>query len=436
MDTQLSEKNFNSKEYKRSRKAYCIECAFEYFVSLLVVDAFLAKVLTSIGVEDSLIGVISSLIALSQLFQLFSVFVVQKISNTKRFVVLFHSIGQLLFMVLYFVPFFPFAKEYNTVIAIFCILAAYFGNYFVTNIVYNWGNSYVEPHHRARYGATKEMISLLSGMIMTFVLGQVMDYFEALDNLEGGFIFAAISILIFCVADFVCLMLIKNDIKSRQEVKKAEPLRKVMKKLGSNKGFWNILILQVLWNVAMYTTVGFLGTYRINEHELAFTVGQVAIINIVGNLGRFAFSRPFGLYADKHSYAKAVRLALIIAAASFAAGIFTTPATRYLIIVHTFLYCTCFAGMSVNLLNIAYSYVPKEYFVHVSAFKNSLGGVCGFLASLGAGALLKHIQANGNTFLGIHVYGQQVLALISFILVVIAICFTKFVIEKEKVMIQ
>ena len=102
MDTQLLEKDFQSKEYKRSRKAYCIECAFEYFVSWLVVDAFLAKVLTAIGVEDSLIGVISSLIALSQLFQLFSVFVVQKISNTKRFVVLFHSIGQLLFMVLYF----------------------------------------------------------------------------------------------------------------------------------------------------------------------------------------------------------------------------------------------------------------------------------------------------------------------------------------------
>jgi MFS family permease len=271
---------------------------------------------------------------------------------------------------------------------------------------------------------------------MTFVLGQVMDYFEALDNLEGGFIFAAISILIFCVADFVCLMLIKNDIKSRQEVKKAEPLRKVMKKLGSNKGFWNILILQVLWNVAMYTTVGFLGTYRINEHELGFTVGQVAIINIVGNLGRFAFSRPFGLYADKHSYAKALRLALIIAAASFAAGVFTTPATRYLIIAHTFLYCTCFAGMSVNMLNICYSYVPKEYFVQASAIKNCVGGICGFVVSILAGMLLEHIQSNGNTFLGIPVYGQQVLSLISFVLLIGAVLFTKFVMEKEKSMIQ
>ena len=141
MEPQLLDRNFNSKEYKRSRRAYCTECAVEYFVSLFVIEAYLAKVLQYIGVNDSLIGIISSLISLSQLFQLFTIFVVQKISNTKRFAVTFHMLGQLMFMSLYFVPFMPFANEYRTVIAVFCILAAYFGNYFVTNIIYNWGNN-------------------------------------------------------------------------------------------------------------------------------------------------------------------------------------------------------------------------------------------------------------------------------------------------------
>ena len=96
----LQTRDFGSKVYKRSRKAYAMECTFEYFVSLLVTEAFLAKVLTSIGVSDGMIQIISTLIALSQLFQFFSIFVVQKITNTKRFVVLFHTIGQLLFMAL------------------------------------------------------------------------------------------------------------------------------------------------------------------------------------------------------------------------------------------------------------------------------------------------------------------------------------------------
>ena len=436
MDTKLIEKDFQSKEYKRSRVSYMMECTFEYFVSIFVIEAYLAKVLQYIGVNDSLIGIISSLISLSQLFQLFSIFVVQRISNTKRFVVPFHMIGQLLFMSLYFVPFMPFAKEYRTVIAIACILLAYFGNYFVTNIIYNWGNSYVEPHHRARFGATKESISLVTGVVVTLVVGQVMDAFDANRNPEGGFIFAAISILIFCISDFVCLLLIKNDIKPRRTMEKTEPVRMVMKRLAGNRGFWNIIILTILWNMAIYTTIGFLGTYRINENELGFTVGQVAIISIVGSLGRALFSRPFGKYADKYSYAKALRLALIIAAASFAVNVFTTPSTRFLIIVHTFLYCVCWAGIGVNMLNIVYSYIPKEYFVQASAIKNCVGGVCGFVISIFAGMLLERIQSNGNEIFGIHVYGQQVLSLISFALLVVAILFTKFVMEKEKSMIQ
>ena len=40
---------YNTHEYKQSRKAYIAQCAFEYFIMLLVADAFLANLLTSGG---------------------------------------------------------------------------------------------------------------------------------------------------------------------------------------------------------------------------------------------------------------------------------------------------------------------------------------------------------------------------------------------------
>ena len=55
---------YESKEYKRSRSAYLWECAFEYFTAILVTDAFLAKLLLEIGLDDSMIGIISSLVYL------------------------------------------------------------------------------------------------------------------------------------------------------------------------------------------------------------------------------------------------------------------------------------------------------------------------------------------------------------------------------------
>ena len=426
--------DYGNKVYKRSRKAYAMECTFEYFVSLLVTDAFLAKVLLSIGMTPGAIQPVATLIALSQLFQLFSIFVVQKISNVKRFVVPIHTVGQLLFMVLYFVPFMPFAREYKPVIAISCILIAYFGNYLVTNIIYNWGNSYVSPSWRGLFGAKKESLSLLSGIVPTLVIAYAMDAFEKNDNLEGGFLFAAIGILIFCICDFICLMLIKNDIKPREAVKKSEPIGIVIKKLSKIRGFWYILILTVLWNVGIYTTLGALGTYKVDE--LGFDMWSITWITIGGCVLRALISRPFGRFADKHSRSKALILAMLMAAVSFAVNVFTTPDSRSLIIVHTLLYHACFAGIGVNMLNIVYSFVPGEYFVEVSAIKNCVGGVCGFLASMVAGRFVDYVIGKGNQLFGMEIYAQQILSLVSVIVIVIAILFTKLVLEKQKEMLQ
>jgi hypothetical protein len=197
----MTQPNYNDPEYRRSRRAYIMECTFEYFVSLLVTDAFLVKLLSSIGLSDSLIGIIASFVSVAFLFQLFSVFVVQRITNTKRFVILFHSVSQLFFMGLYLIPFMPFAFPYKRILVIAFILFAYFGNYFVTSILFRWGNSFVDPVNRAYFSAGKEMISLLAGMAVTLILGYVMDAFEENGSLEGGFLFAAVGILIFGLSD-------------------------------------------------------------------------------------------------------------------------------------------------------------------------------------------------------------------------------------------
>ena len=427
---------FRQPDYKRSRWAYTFECAFEYFVSLLVTGVFLAKLLKDVGMDDALIGIISSFISLSFLFQLFSVFVGQRIGNTKRFVTLFHTLSQVFFMCLYLIPFLPFEYKFKEIIAIVCILAAYFGNYFVTSMIYQWGNSHVYPHHRAQFSATKEMISLALGIVVTLVVGYVMDAFEADGNLRGGFIFAAVSIFIFSVCDFVCLMLIKNRIKTPEERAERAPLKEVFKNVLGNRNYFTVIVLQILWSVSIYTTTGFLGTYAINKSELAFSVGAVQVIALVGNAGRFFVSRPFGKFSDKYSYAKGIELGLIIAALSFAVNIFTTPATRYLYVVYILLHSVCYAGISQNLYNITYNFVDSRYIAEAMAIKNCIGGICGFGASLLASRLLSHIQENGNTFFGMDLYGQQVLSAISFVILVIAMLFTRFVIEKQRTMVQ
>ena len=425
---------FESKDYQRARSAYRWACAFEYFVALLVADAFLAKLLTALGMSDAMIGIISSFITLAFLFQLFSIFVVQRIVNTKRFVILFHTASQFFFMSLYLIPFLPIAKELRHVLVVICLLAAYFGNYFVHSIFFKWANSYVDPRKRASFSAGKEMLSLLTGTIMTLILGAVMDAFEAANNLYGGFLFCAASILIFSASNLVCLILIKKDVKPAAETREIVPMREVFQNTLGTKRFRSVVILTILWDIARYTTIGFMGTYRLNE--LAFSVATVQLINLVGSAGRFFMTKPLGKLSDKYSFARGVEVGLLFAAVGFGAAIFTSPDSRFLIVAYTLFYYVSLAGTNANLFNITYSYVDSKYFVQASALKNSIGGIFGFGATLVSGKILSSIQANGNQIFGVTVYGQQILAAISFVLIVISILYTHFVIAKQRVLLQ
>lgn len=424
---------FDSKEYKRSRAAYMSQCAIEYFVSLLVTDAFLAKLLTHVGISDSLIGIISSFISMAFVIQLMSIFVVRIKASTKGIVTTFDTISVLFFMLLYFVPFIPASKEIKTILIVISILIAYASKYLVISLFFKWANSYVKPTKRARYSANKEILSLISGMLFTAVVGFVIDSYEEMNNIEGGFLFIAISILILNICNFICLINIKKDDLTEHQADN-EPFINVIKNTLGNKNFRSVIILAILWDVARYFTIGFVGVFK--TKDLAISVFMVQIINILASVFRVLISKPIGRYSDKTSYAKGFELGLILALFGFSTLVFTTSNTWWLIIVYTIFYNSSFAGTNSNSCNIAYSYVDSKYIAQAMAIKNCIGGLFGFGASILGSRILHFVQANNNIILGVHIHGQQILAAISVVFLIAALVFTKKVISKQTVIKQ
>ena len=420
--------------YARTRWSYTIECAFEYFVALLVANPFLTSLLTYLNLSDATIGIIQSIISVAFLFQLASLLVVQRITNVKRFAATLHTVGQLLFLFLYLIPFLPISEAYRPTVVIVCLLLGYFGNYLVTSIIFRWGNSYVDPTRRARFAGTKEMISLISGMAVTLTMGWVYDHFK--DDIETAFIITAVVMAVVCGFDFLCLMLMKNRITAPPQKQNIVPLWKVIKILFTNRGFVCVLIATVLWQSAHYFILGFMGTYELGE--LALGVGFVQIIKNSGVLARFVMTRPIAKYTDKRSYAKGLALGMTITSTAYLINVFTSPNLWWFVIIYTVLNGIGNAGTGQNFQNICYSYVEEQYFVQASAIRNSVGGVFGFLAALAGGKILSAVQAvdpaRGSIELfGIELYGQQLLSAIAFLLAVLAVLFVRFVLEKQRI---
>lgn len=423
---------YKTNAYRRSRAAYAAQCMFEYFVAILVSDAYLAKLLTQMGLSDSTIGIISSFISAAFLFQLGSLFLVQRIKNIKRTATLFNTVSSLLFMCLYLLPFSPFGQTSKTVLVMTVILAAYFCNYIVTSVIFKWGNSFVEPTKRGTYSAGKEMLSLISGIVFTLVVGHIFDGFENHGDIRGGFIFIAVAIFITTIMNFICLLSITPP--KQQEEYSRVPFKEVMANTFGNKNFLKVVILTSMWAFAQYMTIGFLGIYK--TKDLLFSVGTIQIINMIANLGRFTFSMPLGKFSNRHGFSKGLEFGYVIAAVGFFINIFCTPNTRWFIIIFTLLYNISLAAVTQNQLNILYSYVKSDYFVQGSAIRSSIAGIVGFAASLLGSRILAAIQANGNRVFGIPMYGQQFLSLISFIIAISAILFAHFTIANQKRMIQ
>ena len=423
---------FESKEYKLARKANVAHCTFEYFITLMIGDAFLATLLSSMGIADSVTGIIASLVSFSFLFQLLSIAIVKRMRNTKKTAIILHTVGMLFFTSVYLVPFLPIESvRVKTILVGAGIILGYIFYYSVQKIIFKWANGFVSPTKRGEYSATKEMISLITGIVFTIIIGYVMDHFEMLNNIKGSFIFTAASMLILTVCHFISLMLIKNE-----EHEKGEniPFGEVIKNTLGNKNFRNVIIMHTIFSISTHFTTGFLGTFK--TKDLLISVGTVQIINMIGNLTRFAISKPFGRYSDKHTFIGGIKLAYLICASAFLINVFTTPATWWLMIGYTTLYAVSVAGTNQNSFNIIYSYVDQKYFVQASAIKSSISGILGFGSSLVGSRILAFVQANGNSLFGLPVYGQQLLSLISFAGIICAFLFAHFVVGKQKVMIQ
>ncbi len=424
---------FKSASYRRSRTAYHIQCVTEYLVTLLVADAFLAKLLKSIGMSDALIGIVSSLISLAFLAQLVTILLIQHTRNVKKTVVLIDIASMLCFMCTFWVPFMPVAEAGKSVLVFVTILGGFMLKNLQVNLYYKWGQSFVRPGGRGTFSARNEAISLLVGIVFSLVMGYLVDHYEKMGDLSTCFIIIACVIAGLTVLDLFMLLSIKNY-STAEAVKQQKPFKDVINHTLGNKNFRNVVIMISLFEFGRYMTVGFLGTYK--TEDLLLSVSVVQLINIGGSVLRTVFSAPCGKWADRTSFANVYRKGLYLCAFAFLLLAFTARNTWWLIIGYTVCFNVSQAAIPGNANNMTYSYVPIDYFVQAQAIRCSIAGVIGFGASFIGSAILSAVQAAGNTVLGLPVNGQQLLAVISLTFVVGAIVFNKIVVSKQEVMKQ
>ena len=414
--------------YRSSRVGNIISAALEYFISMLVIDSYLAKLTTDIGISDSVTGILTSFVSLGFGFQLFAIFLINK-KPVKRWVTALTIINQLFFAFVYVIPFFEMSKTVKTVLFVAMLLLAHIILNVSSPAKIDWHMRLVDDNKRGRFTALKEIVSLLGGMVFSFVIGTVIDTCEANGNLHGAFIFCAAGVLGLMVIDTVVLLLMKE--KPHKEIEEGEKVS-VMKVVGQilrNKKIFKVLLVSVIWYVALYSTIPFYGTYKIKE--LGFSMTLVSILSAAYAIARSLASRPLGRYADKHSFTRMLNICFVIVFVAYSINMFTVPANgKVFYTIYYMLYAISMGGINSAGTNLIYDFVEPDKRVAALALQHTLAGFAGFFATIIVGFLVDYIQKSGNTFLGMNVYAQQVVSAIGAIVVLLALLYLNTVVKK------
>ncbi len=413
------------KVYDRKKYPFFIaQATFEYFISILITTTYLTNVLNEVGVSDALSGIISSFAIFCQMAQMLSVTLGKTKSHFKSVFIILRRINELTFALLYIVPFFDISANAKTAILIGLLIFGQVVMNYTAPALQNWMGSAVDPAERGRFTAKKEMVSLLTGMVFTVIMGRMVDYFEAMGDMRSAFYVISAVIILLSLLHMGSTLAFP---KPKEEIMPSGSIIKAYKQIIKNKAFRRLIAVDILWQIAA-SIASFNGVYQRNT--LGFSMTFISIIAMVASLSRAAISLPFGKLADKIGWARMLSIAFLIAGGGYAFLAITNPSNGSVFYtVYAVLYAVSMAGINGGLINITFNYIPPEQRTTAIGLKFTLGGLSGFLVSLVYGVIVAAVQGIDNVIFGITIYPQQLLGILGAIICVSLVIYIKKVIR-------
>lgn len=421
----MNDENILNKAEKRVQRLFIVEQTFEYFVQILVTGAFLATLLSRNGVPDFIVGIVSSFISLTCIFQIFSARLVRRASSVKRVIFLLVLFNEIIFLLLYVVPMFRIPPEVKCVIFVIFIFTAYVLYNLAAPLKFSWYMLFVPANERGTYTAKKEIISLIGGIAVSYGMGSVSDYFNSRGQENTAFVICAATIFVVSLVHLSSVILTPAH---SLEVSVGRGFFSSFKAL-KNRAVITILVLEIMWKCAMFMSNPFYGIYQ--TKELGFTLTQVSLLAIIQSVTRSCISFKMGKIADKYGWRINLTLCLSAAFVSYGLMMFCNPENGLILYgLHNVFMGIAQAGINSGLMNIYFDYVPTAERTATLGVKAAIGGVCGFLTTTVAGVCLARMQESKMSIAGTPIYAQQVLSLVSTVICAITVFYTFFVIKR------
>jgi MFS family permease len=439
----------SKKDMKNSRIYYTTADTAAQTIAQLAGGTFLATIMSHSGISDANIGVITSLVSLAALSQIFLINFFKRLKKYK-FLVCATAFQRILFAALYFVPLLGISSLSK---AIIIVLLYFFGQIFVqigTPASQDWIASLVPSRLRGKYFSIKDSVAVFVVSSTMLLSGVILDFFKS-KNILTSFIIIGILIFILTIINVVSLSKMKEPkisytnkdgkemhgrlakrAKESETTEKSQSIFSEIKEAFSNQKFRKAFTIQCIYITAFYICLPFNSSYQINDLKLPYTF--IMLVGFIFNLYRIYITPKLGRMADKFGMGKLLRYTLLALGVNMLSTTFTMPFNAYpMLIVAAFFASTAWAFVGIGLFGIQLDFYRSDKRMTWLTITSSLSGLFGFLVSILGGKLLDYFKSLSLELFGQRIYAQQILNLIGFIIILIAVYYIKYHIETVKI---
>jgi hypothetical protein len=405
----------NYREYEKSRNLFIVEIVCASVIGTLVSGVLLSGYLDYIGMSQKLNGIISAIPVIAMVFQPMGAMLGERTGNCKRFVITFAVVQRLLFATLYCLPIFLGAEiRVATLVLIFGCAHSFAA--LITPSATNWVMRITPEEERQRYFGRREIALVVTGAMMTLIMGFTIQYFTQAGSPERGYMILSGALLLFACVNIFCLVSIKAPPVSGAVPHKAGntllfPLRDVF--------FRRVIFGVCLYEFGTKCAIPFWNIHALNDLKLSY--GYLTVLSV---LVSFAKVCTLNLWTRKHrlrNWSQICVSAILAIAASHLLNAFAWDSiAKWYLPIPSFVGMVGWAFIGMGMLNFEYDNIGQTNQATYLGVVAVMSGVSGFAGTLLGGTIMDLADLWQLSIGGKIIMGQQLQMVFSFFILVCA----------------
>lgn len=384
-------------------------------IGTLVSGVLLSGYLDYLGLSQKLNGIISAIPIIATLFQPLGALAGQRSGKYKRFVITFAVLQRLLFSCLYSLPLF-LDVDVRIAVVVLIFGCAHSFQAFMVPISTDWAMQITPEEERKHFFSRREIALVVTGALMTLVMGFTIQYFTTMGSPEKGYLILSGAVALFACINILCLISIK-----------APPLMEnTPEKMGASlmspikDGLFRRVIFGVcLYQFGIHSAIPFWNIHMLDGLKLSY--GFITVLSVVISLAKVTTLKLWTRRRSTYSWSQICVFSMLFIGVSHLLNAFArdTIAVWFLPIVQMVgMVGWAFIGM--GLLNFQYDNISpsnKATYIGVQAV---ISGVVGFAGTLFGGVIMDLADSMKMIIGSRIIAGQQIQMLVSFMIITAA----------------